>query len=183
MQTTPLKIYTQFAASWMSARSLSVSAPADNPPWRLMPLWSDNSPPTATSVTMRGPETLYVEYDLAVIDSSVAGMNVVRQRLVCNSTDLAVPSWLCETSNVNSSPSVKFTLPAQSVQCEFWALQITRHTTHLHCRRSIAHALNTLGVIIGITMREIDAHCVDAGAIISASTLGVSEAGPVSLGF
>ena len=40
----------------MSSRSLSVSAPADNPPpCRLMPLLLPSSPPTSTRVLMRGP--------------------------------------------------------------------------------------------------------------------------------
>ena len=45
------------------------------PPWRLMPLWSDSSPPTRTRVSMRGPSTpVDVEHDLSVIQQQrIAG--------------------------------------------------------------------------------------------------------------
>ncbi len=70
------------AAVWMSSMSLAVSAGADRPPpWRLMPLLLDSSPPWRTTQWIsRAVDLLDIDDDAAVVEQQhVAGGDVVDQ--------------------------------------------------------------------------------------------------------
>ena len=158
--------------------SLAVSAGAVRPPpWRLMPLLFDSSPPTLTVVWTSSPTH---RIDVSTIRPSLSssmspGSNVARQLLVVEADALAgCPARRSRRRARTCSPATSIDLAAfELADADFRALQVGHDGDLLaDLRRHLAHQRGAVDVVLRLAVREIEPHHVDAGADHALEHLG-----------
>jgi hypothetical protein len=155
----------------MSSMSFEVSAGAVRPPpWRLMPLLFDSSPPTFTMVNLVADDLVDDQHDQAVVEQQVvARPHVARQRLVVEA-DAFLVAQLAVVAPLGVEDE---RIAVDQFDLAFFELaDADLRTLHVgHDRHfaaafggGAAHQGGAVDMVLGLAVREVQAHDVDAGA-------------------
>jgi hypothetical protein len=109
-----------------------------------------------------------IEYNLTVIQQQhIARMYIVWQTFVSNSNRLSRTTARIERDIQRKLIALGkiYLALRKALNANLWTLQIGEHAYPFAYRTSgIAHTLHALGMVIGVAMREINAHCIDTRA-------------------
>ena len=149
----------------MSSMSLAVSAGAVRPPpWRLIPLLFDSSPPIFTVVWISLPITrIDVEHDQAVVEQQhVARFQVARQVFVVEADAIVVAEFALGVEDERLAGNQRDLAVFEFADPDLRALQVGHDgdfTAGLAGR--LAHEFGALAVVVGGAVREIEPHHVE----------------------